>query len=59
MSRSKSFCLNCGDSIAKGSKAEGSKAEGTGVHTRRQKLYYWYVVVSAVRFVLTFMATAI
>jgi hypothetical protein len=33
----------------------GQKAEG-----RRQKVYYyWYVVVLAVRAVLTFMATAI
>lgn len=30
------------------------KAEGRG-----QKVYYWYVVVSAVESVLTFMATAI
>jgi CheY-like chemotaxis protein len=30
------------------------KAEGKG-----QKVYYWYIVVSAVRSVLTFMATAI
>jgi len=30
------------------------KAEGRG-----QKVYYWYVVVSALKFVLTFMAKAI
>ncbi len=37
--------------IAKGRR---QRAEGRG-----QKVYYWYVVVSAVKSVLTFMATAI
>jgi hypothetical protein len=44
--------------IAKGRRTR-HKAQGTGTHTRRQKIYYWYEVVSAVKYVLTFVAIAI
>jgi hypothetical protein len=36
-----------------------SIAKGRGLQGRGQKVYYWYVVVSAVSSVLTSMATAI
>ncbi len=34
-------------------------AKGRRLQGRGQKVYYWYVVVSAVKSVLTFMTTAI
>jgi hypothetical protein len=40
-------------------KAEGRRQTGDESEDRGQKVSYWYVVVSAVKSVLTFMATAI